>query len=87
VTRPDIIARIVTRVAYVTGAAPGEVAHDKPLKGQQLAAGTIDSLDLTEIEIAVEEAFDLPMSALDLQPDASVESIADAVIAAKGSAA
>ncbi len=82
-TRPAIIARIVSRVQFVTGAAPGEIAHDRPLKGQEIGAGTIDSLDVVEIEIAVEEAFDIQMGAMDLKPDASIDSIADAVIAAR----
>ena len=34
-------------------------------------------------EIAVEEAFDIQMGAMDLKPDASIDSIADAVIAAR----
>lgn len=87
-TRPDIIARILDRVQFVTGAAPDEIANDKPLAGQQIAAGTIDSLDLVEIEMAVEDAFDLDVGALDLKPDASIDGIADVVVAAmmKGNA-
>lgn len=81
-TRTDVIARILDRVQIVTGAAPGEVATDKPLAGQQLAAGTVDSLDMMEIEMDVEDEFDIRAAALDLRADCSVEDIADAVIAA-----
>ena len=82
-TRSEIIARIVSLVQFHTGAAPGEVAHDKPLAGQEIAAGAIDSLDLVEIEMSVEDSFDLRIGAL--KPDSTVDSIADAVLAAQGS--
>lgn len=81
--RAEIVARIVSLVQFHTGAAPGELGHDKPLAGQKLDAGTIDSLDLVEIEMAVEDSFDLMLGALDLKPDSTVDSIADAVIAAQ----
>ena len=77
--RAEIVARILDRVQFVTGAAPQTIATDKPLLGQ----AQIDSLDVFELEFELEGEFGLS-AALDLKPDSTVDSIADAVIAAKG---
>lgn len=75
--RADVIARITDRVQFLTAAAPGAIAHDRPLVGQE----DIDSLDLAEIEFHVEGEFGIPQ--LDLPADCTIDSIADAVIAAR----
>ena len=77
-TRPAIIARILDRVQFVTGEEPGAIATDKPLLGQ----AEIDSLDVCELEFELEGEFGLS-AALNLKPDSTVDSIADAVIAAR----
>lgn len=78
--RAAIIARIADVVQFVSGVAPDTIAHDKPLLGQ----AHIDSLDLAEIEFSVESEF--AIAELGAGADASIDSIADAVIAAQGSA-
>lgn len=83
-TRPQVVARIISCVRFLICAAPGSFAHDKPLVGQRVNGSTIDSLDLVEIEMEVDDAFNLD-GRLDLQPDASIDSIADAVMAAGSS--
>lgn len=84
-TRSEIIARIADRIHFIVGAAPNVLASDKPLIGQRVDSAVIDSLDIAELENALEDEFDLPIGALDAVPvDWSIDNIADAVIAAKG---
>ncbi len=84
-TRAEIITRIADKVHFIVGAAPGSVAHDKPLMGQQVGRATIDSLDIADLENAIEDEFELSIGALDrLQADWSIDGIADAILAAGG---
>mgnify|MGYP006355612447 FL=1 len=89
-TRADIIARITDRVQFVTGAAPADLALDKPRLGQRVGNAVICSHDIADIEIDLEDEFDLGIGALDeMGIDWSIDSIADAVLLAapsKGSA-
>jgi acyl carrier protein len=80
VTRADVIARIVSRVQFVTGAAPGDLPLDKPL-----ADMGVDSLDRAEIEMEIEDEFGLAMATLDLKADCTIDSMAEAVMAAQPS--
>lgn len=85
-TRADILARIADRIHFIVGAAPNTLAYDKPLMGQRVDSAVIDSLDIAELENALEDEFDLAIGALDRVPaDWSIDSIADAVLAAQGS--
>lgn len=73
--RPEIVARICDRLQFITGAAPDVIAHDKSLTEQ---AG-ITSLDLFDLELDVEDEFDVR---IEFPGDWTIDSIADAVIAA-----
>lgn len=77
--RADIVARIADRIQFLTGAAPGSLAKDKALLGQAF----IDSLDLVELAAAVEEEFGVSYDDFPSVAFFSVETIADAVIAAR----
>jgi acyl carrier protein len=71
--RAAIVDRILDRVQFLIGPAPNEIAHDRPLLGQ----ARIDSLDVVEISMAVEEEFGIT---LDNPNDSwSIESIAEMV--------
>ena len=74
--RAAIIARILDRVQFVSGAEPAAIANDKPL------LDLVDSLDLQEIGFLVETDFGVDL--IELDENSTVDSIADAVIAAKG---
>jgi acyl carrier protein len=74
--RADVVARIADKIQFLTGIDPASLVHDKPVIGQ---AG-VDSLDLMEIGMAIEEEFALT---LETTPDTTIDSIADAVMAAR----
>jgi acyl carrier protein len=77
-TRAEIITRITDRVQFLSGADPATLAHDKPLVGET----NLDSLDLFEMEMMVEEEFGI--GTMSLSPSSTIDSIADTVIAALG---
>ncbi len=77
-TRAEIVARILRAVEATTMLDHAVIDTRRPLIGQEY----IDSLDLMEIET---ELVDALRTDLNLTPDATVDSIADAVIAARGS--
>lgn len=74
--RAEIVARICDRLQFIRGIDPAAIAHDRPL-----AAQGVDSLDRFDLELDVEDEFGI--AGVDWMPtDASIDSIADAVIAA-----
>ena len=77
--RAEIVARILDRVQFVGAVDPQTIATDKPL----LEDPRIDSLDVVELELDIEDDFDLPCG-IDIGLHSTVDSIADAVIAAMG---
>lgn len=76
VARAEIVARILDHAQFVSGAAPEPIACDTPL------IDLVDSLDLQEIGFRVETEFGIDL--IELDENTTVDSIADAVIAAKG---
>lgn len=77
--RAEIVAKLIGKLEEFVDVEPGSIATDKPL----LAQAGIDSLDLIEIGMAVEEEFGLAELGADDWPWAAwtVDKIADAVIA------
>ena len=75
--RAEIVARILDHAQFVHGAAPDDpIACDTPL------IDLVDSLDLQEIGFRVETEFGIEL--IELDENTTVDSIADAVIAAMG---
>jgi len=73
--RDEIVARITDAIQLIRPIDPAALSHDKPLLGQR-----IDSLDLIDLGMAIEEQFGVDVVMSD---HVTVEDIADAVIAAQ----
>lgn len=78
--RAGIVAGITAVVEKVTGIE--NVAPSVVLQGHE----SIDSLDLVEIAMTVEDELDVGCTSIEPAPDWTIDKIADAVIAAKETA-
>lgn len=74
--RAEIVAKITAIVVELTGIPADALVNDKPLDGQ----GEIDSLDVVEIVMAVEDHFLVPYDIIGATADVTIDAMADAVM-------